>query len=291
MVTPFDADDRLNLGAAEQLVERFVREGAGGLYICGSSGEAPLLRRDERKALAECVIGAVGGRIPVVVHVGHTAPAVAVELAEHAARCDADGISATFPPFYAYRPSQIAEYWSTLSRAGGLPFYGYVLSDLGGTKQAMSAWVAGLQRVPTMAGVKFTNADTFQLAMLKHLSGGRLNIFSGLDQCFLGCRAQGADGAIGTSYNVALPLWLRVNERFEAGDHAGAEALMSHCARVVAGFIPCFMPMLKRILQRQGIDCGRVRPPLREVDPLDEGAVDELMALIESAPQPGAPVN
>ena len=85
MVTPFHADDRLNLAAARHLVARFIEE-ARPECTCGSTGEAPLLRAEERKQLTECVIKEVAGQVPVMVQVGHTAPVLAVELARHAAK-------------------------------------------------------------------------------------------------------------------------------------------------------------------------------------------------------------
>src|SRR5687768_4169766 len=126
MVTPFDASGNVNLTATRRLIARFIEEGAGGLYVCGSTGEAPLLRTEERKQFTECVIKEVAGQVPVMVQVGHTAPVLAVELAQHAAGCGADAISSTLPPFYPYTDGQTAQYWSSLTHGHDLPFYGYV---------------------------------------------------------------------------------------------------------------------------------------------------------------------
>jgi N-acetylneuraminate lyase len=263
-MTPFDAEDRLNLKAAGRLVARLIEQGAGGFYICGNSGEAPLLRIEERLALTEFVIKEVAGEVPVMVHVGQTAPPLAVELAQHAARCGADAISSTLPPFFNYTPGQIAGYWTSLTRGHDVPFYGYVLQDLGQSREQIFAWLDGIAGTPGLAGLKFTNADAYQLAMLKLWANGRLNILSGHDQGYLGCRVQGADGAIGTSYNIALPLWLRVSRLYESGDMAGATEAMLACCDVVGRLSNGhFLHMVKLLLARQGIDCGLPRPPLR----------------------------
>ncbi|MGB9624729.1 MAG: dihydrodipicolinate synthase family protein [Phycisphaerae bacterium] len=284
MVTPFDADDRLSIKATRRLVARFIEEGAGGIYVCGSTGEAALLRVEERKALAECVVSEVAGQIPVMVQVGHTAPVLALDLAEHAARCGADAISSTLPPFYSYNAAQIAGYWSTLTRGHDLPFFGYVLQDIGTTWGQVSRWLEATTRVPNLVGFKFTNPDAYQISLLKAWSDGKLNILSGHDQGYLACRAHGADGAIGTTYNIALPLWRRVSCLYEAGDTAGATEAMNLCARVVAQITSGhLMSRVKLILRRQGIDCGRARPPLRPEVDLPDSAVDEAIALIDSA--------
>ena len=281
MVTPFDAADRVNLRAVPALVARFIEERAGGLYVCGSSGGAPLLRTQERKDLAECVIAEVAGQIPVMVNVGHTSPSAALELARHAGQSGADAVSSTFPPFYSYRQAQVIDYWTSLSRASDLPFYGYVIGDLGMTMDALTSWVEALGRVPTLTGVKFTSLDTSQIALLKRISNDSLNVLSGYDQCFLSCRAQGADGAIGGTYNIALPMWVRVNELFESGDMRQATKLMSRCTEIVARLLSSyFMPVSRLVLKRQGIDCGRERPPLCEDVEISETVVDELVTLV-----------
>lgn len=283
LLTPFDDQDRLNLPAASRLVARLIEEGAGGLYICGSSGEAPLLRMEERKRLAEFVISEVAGQIPIIAHVGHTSPVAAVELAEHAGRCGADAVSSVPPPFYRYTDGQVAEYWSRLSRASDLPFYGYVLHDLGYTGEPIARWLEAVGQVPTFAGLKFTHADTFQLAMLKNCGGETLNLFSGADEAYLACRAQGADGAIGTSYNVALPLWRRVARLYDQGDTAGATRVMLRCAEVVSRLrASYFNHTVKLVLRRQGIDGGPPRAPLQADREISEPLVNELVELIES---------
>ena len=69
--TPMHEDFSLNLGQIEPLVAHFLQEGLGGLYVCGSTGEGPLLSSRERKATAEAYVKSAGGKIPVIVQVGH----------------------------------------------------------------------------------------------------------------------------------------------------------------------------------------------------------------------------
>src|SRR6516164_5758426 len=93
VLTPF-ADGRPALAVLERLTDLFARQGLGGLYVGGSTGQWPLLTADERRAIAECVVRAAAGRIPVMVHVGAASTAEAVALARHAAQVGADAVSA-----------------------------------------------------------------------------------------------------------------------------------------------------------------------------------------------------
>ncbi len=290
MITPFDAEDRLNLRAAIRLTGRLLEQGAAGLYLCGSSGEGPLLRAEERKSLVECVIGEVAGQVPVMVHVGHTSPPLALDLAEHAVRCGADALSSTLPPFYPYNAAQIAAYFGSLTRGHDLPFYGYVMTDLGQSRSQVFRWLDVVARTPGLVGMKFTHADAHQLALLKAWENGRLNVFSGHDQGYLACRVQGADGAIGTSYNIALPMWLQVSRLYEAGDQAGATAAMIRCCCLVGRLIDTqFLAAVKMTVKRLGIDCGLTRFPFRPDAEIPDATINEVVAMLE--PESTSPVG
>lgn len=283
MLTPFDADEQLDLKATSRLITHLIGQGAGGLYICGSTGDAPLMLTEERMRFTEYVIGEVAGEVPVIVHVGHTSPIAAMELARHTRTLDVDGVSSVPPPLYRYSPGQVASYWTGLSEASGAPFYGYVMQDLGANMVQIEHWVETMRRVPNLAGVKFTHDDMFQLALLRRFGGESFNIFSGSDQSCLAARVQGADGAIGSSYNPGLALWKRMYDAYDAGDRELAERLMVRCAEVVGKFLTgYFNAKLKLVLRMQGVDIGPARWPLAPDVDIPASEIEELVRLIAS---------
>src|SRR5687768_1308300 len=128
VLTPLDESGKLNLGAVEQLVELFVKQQLGGLYVLGSTGQWPLLSVAERQAAAERFVKAAAGRIPVMVHVGAVCTDDAVALARHAERIGADAVSSVAPIYYPTGPDMIFEHYRRIGAAGGLPLYLYHLS-------------------------------------------------------------------------------------------------------------------------------------------------------------------
>jgi dihydrodipicolinate synthase/N-acetylneuraminate lyase len=62
MVTPFDEQGEVDLGATEAVVERFIEAGVEGISPLGSTGEFSHLIGEERKRFAEKVVEIVGGR-------------------------------------------------------------------------------------------------------------------------------------------------------------------------------------------------------------------------------------
>ena len=62
MVTPFDADLRVDEAAAAALAHHLVEHGSDGLVMAGTTGEASTLTDDEKVALYRLAVREVGGR-------------------------------------------------------------------------------------------------------------------------------------------------------------------------------------------------------------------------------------
>ena len=70
LMTPYDNNGAVNFDMIRRIVTLQINEGAGGFFVCGSSGEGLLLTPDERKRIARTVIETVAGQVPIIVHVG-----------------------------------------------------------------------------------------------------------------------------------------------------------------------------------------------------------------------------
>ena len=82
--TPFCQDGSIDVGKIPGVIEHVLAQGAAGFYVCGSTGEGPLLTTAERQLVAETIVQTVKGRVPVVIQVGHNSLADARVLAAHA---------------------------------------------------------------------------------------------------------------------------------------------------------------------------------------------------------------
>jgi N-acetylneuraminate lyase len=268
MVTPMWDDGRVRLESVAPLVEKFVREGVGGIYLLGSTGQGPLLTVDERKAVAEATVKAARGRIPVMVQVGAIRVEDSVELARHAAEIGADAVSSVVPIYYAPTLASSMEHYLRIAGASDLPFYAYNFTLPGCT---VEAYVEALGAIPHARGLKFTSLNLYEMALLKIASAGRLNVLSGADETYLGAQAQGADGAIGSTQNVATPLFNRIETHAREGRWEEARELMLTAVRLVHEVtIAGGIAGLHAILTREGIPCGRPRHPMAPID--DTGA-------------------
>ena len=285
MLTPVGPDGRPDLAACEQLADLFARQGLGGIYLVGSTGQWPLLTVAERKAIADRVVRAAAGRIPVMVHVGAAATADAIELAEHAAAVGAAAVSAVGPTYYGHAPAAVFEFYRRIGSATGLPLYAYHLSGVSEMGLGPRAFAARLLDVPNVAGMKYTGLDLYTLGLIHAAAGDRLQLFSGADEVLCHAVLSGAVGAIGTFYNVWGPACAAARAAAAVGDILTARAFTRGFQTAIADVLDSggtwsFLRAAMRV--KYGIEVGMPRPPLGAADrPWAEADVRRILDLVD----------
>ena len=275
--TPMKSDGALNLDPVKPIVDHLVSSGVSGLYVCGSTGEGPLLSTAERKTVLEAYVDAAAGRLPVVVQVGHNSIAEAKGLAEHAQACGVDAISA-LPPMY-FKPETLDALIACLAEiaqaAPDTPFYYYNIPPRSGVTFNMLDFLrAAPERIPLLAGVKYSDRTVEEFQACLQFDGGRFDVLFGVDQMLLSALAVGAKGAIGSTYNFGAPLHRKTiaasNARHldEAREH---QAFMSEAIRLMLRFGS--LASLKAVMGMIGFDCGPCRLPIATLSEADAAAL------------------
>lgn len=258
LVTPFTTDDRVNVTVLRDLVEYFVGKEAGGLYLCGSTGQGIFMSVEERKLVAETVLNQVRGRIPLIVHVGSMSVVDAVALAQHAGQSGADGISSILPPLYRDTRSLRAYFEALAAAVPELPIFPYLF---GGPSDAVSL-MSGLMRIPNVAGTKYTGPNMYELNQIGELRDEGWTVFSGMDEQCLFAAMSGAGGSIGSTVNIMLGAYQRIRQCHETGDLAQGIDLQFRVNRVITLLHATgFDGALRECLRILGFDCGRPRLP------------------------------
>ena len=204
---PFTAmheDGNLDLGKIEDQARSLARDGLRGAFVCGTTGEGASLTTTERKQVAERWCEVAEG-LEVIVHVGHTSLREARSLAGHAESIGAAAIAAV-APFY-HRPQSImdlVDFCAELAEAAPqTPFYYYHIPSMTGVGFLMADFLrAARERVPTLAGIKYTHDDLTDYARCLEIAGDRYEVFFGRDEMLLS--ASGSRGARGGGFHVQL---------------------------------------------------------------------------------------
>ena len=245
--TPFHADGSLNLAVIETQAAHMVKNQVTTVFIGGSTGESASLTVNERLALAQRWFELVPGTdLKVVVHVGSNCLADARALAAQAQQLGAVAISAPDTPFYFYD-----------------------IPVLTGVSLSMADFLAQAPaRIPTLAGLKFTNPDLMAYQVCLHADNGQWDIPWGLDEIMLAGLVMGAKGAVGSSFNFAAPVYHRLIAAFHAGDLQSAREEQFRSVRLIQLLASYgYMGAAKATMKMLGVDVGPARLPNGSLSP------------------------
>jgi N-acetylneuraminate lyase len=262
----YHPDGSINKDIIPALVDKLIADGVSGVYICGTNGEGPNMTVEERMAVAEAYVNAARKRILVLVHVGHTSIGECKKLAAHAAAIGADAFSSV-AAFY-FKPTSVQNLVDCMaeiaSAAPSLPFYYYHMPTLTGVGMDMVDFLKlGEKSIPNLAGIKYTASTLHEYQACVNFKGGRFEVLFGFDEMLLPALAVGAEGAIGSTYTFAGPVYLDIIKLYHAGKQDEARALQLK----VVDFIRCIIrhPSIaaqRAIMNMLGTDLGSPRLPL-----------------------------
>ena len=265
--SPFHADGSLAPEVVRTQATFLAANGIRTVFITGTTGECHSLTCAERLSLYDAWSDARATHgLRVVAHVGANAIGDARMLARRASELKFDAISA-FAPSYHKPPdlSALVEWCALIaSEAPGLPFYYYDIPSLTAVSFPMERFLAEAPaRIPTLAGIKFTNPDLMSYRRSLDAAGSRFDLPWGVDEMLLAALATGARGGVGSTYNWAPKLYLNLRAAFEGGDWDTARRLQSVSISMVDAISATgFMGTAKALLRQLGVPVGPARPPL-----------------------------
>jgi N-acetylneuraminate lyase len=257
-VTPLDKDGRFAPAVFERLLERLYAAGVHGVYVCGTTGEGMLQSRGQRQAIVETAVASTPRGRHVVVHVGAASLEEALALSSHAAKAGAHAISSLPPSSGQFGFSEVVGYYEALARASDLPLLVYYFPDVNPSITSADQ-LETLCALPNVLGVKFTDFDLFRMSLLRR---PERCIFNGRDEVVVAGLLMGADGGIGTFYNLVPELFVQIYTAAVVGrwEEARLAQLRVNALIRIAVRFPLF-PAVKQILAWSGLHCGTCLPP------------------------------
>jgi len=209
LVTPLRARDQLDHAGLECLVEHVLAGGVHGLFILGTTGEAPSLSYRLRRELIDCVTKQVAGRVPVLVGVTDTSFVETVSLSRHAADAGATALVLATPYYFPAGQTELFDYVENLVRELPLPLVLYNMPSL--TK----VWfeIETLEKLsshPSIVGVKDSSGDLayFQRAIGLKTLRPDWSIMIGPEALLPQAMSLGGDGGVSGGANVFPELFV-----------------------------------------------------------------------------------
>ena len=277
MVTPFDADGKVDYSQAKKLAKALLDSGSDGLVVSGTTGECPTLSREEKLRLFAEVESVVGNRGTVIAGTGNYNTAESLELTREAERAGVDGCLLVVP--YYNRPTQegLFQHFKTIAEGTSLPCIVYNVPSR--TVTNLSAETAiRLSRVDNIVGAKEASTNLDQIARIIEGAGEGFLVYSGNDSDTLPILGLGGYGVISVASHLVGLQVKQMMEDFLDGKAKEAAAVhrkllpLINALFVVANPIP-----IKYALNYLGFSVGRPRLPLTEPDEKSRSAIEQAL--------------
>lgn len=260
LITPFDDRGEVDADKLADLVRFQISKGTEGIYPCGSTGLGPMLRLEERKTVAETVVKASGGKVPVVVQVGCADTPSTVELAKHAERAGADAVASLTPYYYKPGERAVVKHFEAVSRSVSIPVFAYNIPQFTGNNLAAST-VAAMAKNGTLAGIKDSSRDLLQLIDLLGAVPDGFVVMNGTEEYGLFAIMSGADGLVSGGASAIPELFKSLVASQRKGDYKAALAAHETVLKMKHLVKPSPISAYYEILRERGIDCGIPRAP------------------------------
>jgi 4-hydroxy-tetrahydrodipicolinate synthase len=275
--TPFGIDGRIDGYAFARLCDLQIAGGATALVVCGTTGEAPNLSASEHCELVRIAAGVSRGRVPVIAGAGSNATAHAIALSKDAEASGADAILSVVP--YYNKPTQdgLFAHFHAIAGSISLPI---LLHDIPSrtVRGLTDETIARLAELPRIIGLKDSTGDVSRPVRLRSLLGTSFRLLCD-DATALGFLAQGGDGCISVTSNIAPDLCRNMFLAWRQGHVARAQRLAMKIAELTTVLLGDTDPaLLKYALSLLGLMSPKVRLPLVEPDHQTTSAIAGILA-------------
>ena len=216
LITPFH-NGSVDESAFQELVTWQVGQGTHGLVPCGTTGESPALHDEEHRRVIALCVEAANGRVPVIAGTGTNSTDHTIALTQQAKAAGADAALIVCP--YYNKPTQegLYQHFKAVHDAVDLPIVIYNIPGRSAVDMN-NATMARLAQLPNIVGVKDATNDLARPLRMRVEIAAEFSLLSGEDATAVAYLAQGGDGCISVTANVAPRLLAEMHEAWQKGE-------------------------------------------------------------------------
>ena len=195
LLTPFDAQDQLDLAMYEINLKAQVDAGVSGIIIGGSLGEASTITLEEKEQLVKFSVGYLAGKLPVIMNIAEGSTKEAVRQAKLAKEWGASGLMLLPPMRYKSDDKETVTFFKTVATSMDLPVMIYN-NPVDYKIEVTLDMFAELAEVPNINALKESTRDVTNVTRLKNRFNDRFAILCGVDTLTVEELTLGADGLV-----------------------------------------------------------------------------------------------
>jgi 4-hydroxy-tetrahydrodipicolinate synthase len=201
LITPFNNDGSIDLGAYKALVELQMEQGVDGLVPVGTTGESPTLSSSEKDLLIKTAVELSAGKIPVIAGAGSNSTRSAIEATIKARDLGAQ-MTLQVAPYYN-KPSEEGMYrhFTSIADQTELPIVLYNVPGRSSVNMSVGL-ILRLATHPMIVAVKEASGNMSQILELLRNRPSDFSVLSGDDALTLPMIASGGQGVISVASNM-----------------------------------------------------------------------------------------
>jgi len=225
LVTPFNHDGSIDIGAYKALIQFQIDQGIDGLVPVGTTGESPTLTAKEKELLIQIAVEMAAKKIPVIAGTGANDTKCAIEATLRARDIGAD-MTLQVTPYYNKPSSEgLYRHFSSIAEHGGLPIVLYNVPGRSAVNMPVSL-ILRLAKVPGIVAVKEASGQIGQILDLLQKAPSDFAILSGDDSLTIPMISCGAQGIISVASNMFPKEMVEMTHSMLKGDFK--KALLLH---------------------------------------------------------------
>ncbi len=204
VITPF-IENKVDYNSLHKVLTYLIDNGSHGLVPCGTTGESPTLSHDEHKNIIEETIKITDKRIPVIAGTGSNNTLEAIEYTDHAEKSGADAALIVTPYYNKPTQSGLYDHFKKIADKTNIPIIIYNIPGRSVVDMTIETMVE-LSKIKNIVGVKDATNDLFRPLLTRKKMQNNFCYLSGEDGTALAYLAQGGQGCISVTANVAPKL-------------------------------------------------------------------------------------
>ena len=279
LVTPLQGDGTLDIEMLHRLINHVVEGGVNGLFILGTTGEAPSLSESLKREMIAETCRYIDHQVPVLVGITDTSWTDSIALAKIAATHQATGLVTSTPFYFPLSQNDLFEYIKKLTDEVSLPLYLYNMPSCTKTVFEIET-LKKLSDIPNIAGIKDSSGDMIYLKKLLQLKKIRRDwsILVGPEELLAEAILNGADGGVTGGANLYPELYVSLYQAAVNHDSTIILAIQEQIMQICDCFYkPDYLQGLKYALSCKKLCKNILATPLQSASPEQQNRIQNYM--------------
>ena len=200
IVTPFSGGE-LDIESYLRLLKLQAESDISAIVVCGTTGEASTLSRQERRQLYKATDTYLNGEKKWIAGIGTNNTQISIDLAKEAEEYGADALLAVTPYYNKCNQEGLIAHYTALANSSALPLILYNVPSRTGVDISPESCEI-LSHHPLINGIKEAGGSISKIAKIRALCGDNLNFWSGNDDQIVPIMSLGGKGVISVLSNL-----------------------------------------------------------------------------------------